>query len=78
MADSHPSSSKYLTHTQLLALLVERKADLSVNDLATAIGISPSMLSNILCGYRRADGPKVLKFLGVERVTMYIFKRVSR
>lgn len=72
MATSPPT---YLTHADLLDLLREAKGDQQLDAFASAIGISPSLLSNVLCGYRKAHSPKLLKFLGVKRVTMYAYAR---
>jgi transcriptional regulator with XRE-family HTH domain len=70
-----PTPPSYLTHDDLLTLLAELKSSTSLAELAEAIGISPSFLSNILCGYRRADTPKVLDYLGVEKVTLYTYRK---
>lgn len=40
-------------------------------DLAAAIGVSKSFLCDILAG-RRAPTGKVIKFLGLERRTVYV------
>ena len=78
MADSTPSSTKYLNHDDLLTLLKERKGDKQLDQFAAEVNVSPSLLSNILCGYRKAHGAKVLKFLGVKKVTMYSFIREGK
>jgi hypothetical protein len=74
MADALNLSSKYLTHDQLVTLLASRKGDRSLYDFADELGISPSLLSNVLCGYRKA-GDQILKYLGVRKLTMYVYVR---
>lgn len=71
------ASSQYLTHAQVVELLVSRKGDRPIGELALDIGISRSMLTNILGGFRRADGERVLKYLGLEKVTMFTYKRTG-
>jgi transcriptional regulator with XRE-family HTH domain len=65
------SQKKQYTHEELVALLNEKKGEKTVTEFAEELKISPPMLSNILCGHRRADGPRVLKFLGLKKVEMY-------
>lgn len=78
MADSTPTPTKYLTHADLLSLLNEHKGSRQLDDFASEVGVSSSLMSNILCGYRKAHGSKVLKYLGVKKVTMYAFIRGER
>lgn len=56
---------------ELIDLLKGKQGDLTITEYAAKIGISAPMLSNVLCGHRRADGSKVLKFLGMKKVEMY-------
>jgi hypothetical protein len=64
--------SKYLTHSDLLRLLLDAKGAASTTDQARQIGISLPMLSNIYRGHRRADGDLVLKYLGVKRMVVFV------
>jgi hypothetical protein len=68
------AASKYLTHDQVITLLASRKGERTLGQFAAEIKISQSLLSNILCGYRKA-GAQVLKYLGVRKLTMYVYVR---
>lgn len=67
--------TSHVTEEQLItrfAILVEdyRRQGETQKDIAARIGISEQYLCDILRG-RRMMGPKVLTWLGVERVVMY-------
>ncbi len=72
------SPPKYLTHAMLVDLLLTAKGSRTLAQFSTEVGISQSMMSNIICGYRRADGEAILNYHGVEKVTLYIYKRKEK
>ena len=65
------TQKKQYSHDELIGLLNEKKGERTVTEFAEELRISPPMLSNILCGHRRADGPRVLRYLGLKKVEMY-------
>jgi transcriptional regulator with XRE-family HTH domain len=62
---------KQYSYDELVALLREKKGEKSLSEFAEELKISYPMLTNILCGHRRADGPRVLKYLGLRKVDVY-------
>lgn len=53
-----------------LAILQRRIESHGSNVTARALGISPTYLSDVMCG-RRKPGPKILKALGLKRIVTY-------
>lgn len=67
------SAKRTYTHDELLAILEEKKGERTITEFAEEVGVSAPMLSNILCGHRRMDGPtsRVLKYLGMRKVVAF-------
>lgn len=57
---------KRLREADLISLLKKKQGERTASEFAREIGISPSYLSDIYLG-RRAPGPSVLEFMGVEK-----------
>jgi len=65
------TDKRQYSHADLVSMLESRRAGRSISEFAEEVRISPPMLSNILCGHRRADGTQVLRYLGMRRVVAY-------
>ena len=64
--------ARYYTHDDLIEMLKAEQGSTPRNEFARKIGISYPMYSHILSGNRRADGAKVLKFLRMKRVVVFV------
>lgn len=60
-----------------IALLQERMRGRSMRDLAREIPCSPAYLSDIFNG-NRPIGPKILRYLGLEKVQTYVYRKPTR
>lgn len=60
-----------MTEDQIIKLIKDKKGDGSQSDLARAMGITPQYLHDVLNG-RRAPGPKILEYLGIEKRENYV------
>lgn len=57
---------KNLSESDVVKLLKKRQGRLTASAFAKEIGVSPQYLSDIYAG-RRAPGPSLLNFMGLER-----------
>jgi len=60
----------YLTEKQVVDLLRAKKGSQTQAEIASRMGISMQYLGHILRGIR-SPGQKVLKYLGLKKVTLY-------
>jgi hypothetical protein len=65
------TAKRQYTYDELLQLLIERRGEKSLSEFAQELKISYPMLTNILCGHRRVDGPRILRYLGFKKVDVY-------
>jgi hypothetical protein len=65
------TTKRQYSYDDLLALLKEKQGEKSLSEFAQELKISYPMLTNILCGHRRVDGPRILKYLGFKKVDTY-------
>jgi predicted transcriptional regulator len=57
----------YYTDEQVIDILAERRGDRTQKELAREIGVSPQHLNDVF-NHRRAAGPSILRYLGLEYV----------
>jgi hypothetical protein len=59
-----------------IELLNQKKGHRPLRELAAEIGISVPFLSYVL-NRQRDPGPKVLKFLGIERTETVVYRKIN-
>ena len=68
------SSVEYLTVEDVVKLLKEARGDRTLEEFARLIGVSYQFCAHIERGVRQ-PGKKVLKYLGLQKITRYVYVR---